>query len=268
ESIISDRGTQFVSTFWRTLTSRLGIKLNPSSAWHPATNGQTERINQDIEQFLRLYVNWEQNDWALWLPLAEFAGNDAISSTTGISPFFANYGMHPKIEIEPQTPRPPSMTNQQRKEFFRATEIASRFKSILDQVTSLSKQSQDRYEENANIKRSDAPLYTVGDQVIVNTQNMQLGRPVSKLSPKWEGPFKVVKSSSHAVTLKLPQNMKITPTFHVSLIQPFPMERFPGQKDEDVLSYDNWEYRKVSVKDKNSIIIIHLTQQQHATVYT
>ncbi|KAI0992244.1 hypothetical protein K3495_g15942, partial [Podosphaera aphanis] len=101
-------------------------------------------------------------------------------------------------------------------------------------VTSLSKQSQDRYEENANIKRSDAPLYKVGDQVIVNTQNMQLGRPVSKPSPKWEGPFKVVKSSSHAVTLKLPQNMKITPTFHVSLIQPFPMERFSGQKDEDV----------------------------------
>ncbi|KAI1007483.1 hypothetical protein K3495_g737 [Podosphaera aphanis] len=136
--------------------------------------------------------------------------------------------MHPRIGIEPQTPRPPSMTNQQHKEFFRATEIASRFKSIFDQVTSLSKQSQDRYEENANIKKSDTPLNKVGDQVIVKTQNMQLGRPVSKLSSKWEGPFKVVKSSSHTVTLKSPQ-------YFVSLLYNlFLLERFQGQKDEDL----------------------------------
>ena len=94
-TIVSDRGTQFVSTLWRTLSTRLGVALKPSSAFHPQTNGQTERINAELEQYLHLYVDWAQDDWVDWLPLAEFAGNNAVSETTGASPFFANYGFHP-----------------------------------------------------------------------------------------------------------------------------------------------------------------------------
>lgn len=233
-TMVSDRGSQFVSTFWRALSQRLGIELRPSSAFHPQTNGQTERINQEVETFLRLFVNWAQDDWARWLPVAEFAGNNAISSTTGVSPFFANYGFHPRLGVEPQTPVPPDLSDAQRIEFFKAHDIANRFEAIHTQVRALAKQAQDRYEVNANRRRSDTPLYKIGDMVMVNTQNMDLGRPVQKLSPKWEGPFKVIKTSSHTVTLDLPANFRIFPTFHVSLIKRRSLEKAPGQQDEDL----------------------------------
>lgn len=229
ETIVSDRGTQFVSTFWRALSTRLGVALKPSSAFHPATNGQTERINTELEQYLRLFVSWAQDDWVKWMPLAEFAGNNMVSETTGVSPFYANYGFHPRIGIEPATPPPPNLTTAQMKEFFKASEVADRFKRILDQVTALARQAQDYYEKTANARRRDAPLYRVGDRVMLDTRNLKTGRPTRKLDVRWEGPFEVTKASSHAVTLRLPVNMKIFPTFHVSMVRPTPGEGIPGQ---------------------------------------
>jgi len=232
ETIVSDRGTQFVSAFWRALSARLGITLRPSSAFHPQTNGQTERINAELEQYLRLFVDWAQDDWADWLPLAEFAGNNTVSETTSVSPFFANYGFHPRIGVEPAKPCPPHLTEAQRREFFRASEIANRFRAVLDQVIALSKQAQDRYEANANRYRSDAPVYCVGDRVMLNMRNYKTGRPTAKLDPRWEGPFLVTKASSHAVTLKLPANMRIFNTFHVSLVRPYRGDKgIPGQEE-------------------------------------
>jgi len=187
-----------------------------------------------MEGFLRLYCNWAQDDWALWLPLAEFAGNNAISSTTGVSPFFANYGFNPRMGIEPQAPPRPDLAEAQRKEYFKANEIANRFREIIDQVRVLSKIAQDRYEKNANSHRSDAPKYKVGDEVMVRTENWHLGQPMKKLGPKWEGPFVVTKASTHAVTVKLPSNIKIFPTFHVGDVRPRSKERAPGQQDEDL----------------------------------
>lgn len=245
ETIISDRGSNFVSAFWRALSLRLGTSLKPSSAYHPETNGQTERTNQEMEQFLRTYTNWAQDDWALWLPIAEFAGNNAVSSTTGVSPFFANYGFHPRMGIEPQTPPGPKLSDAQRKEFFKANEIANRFKAILDQVTALSKNAQDRYERNANVHRSDAPKYHVGDEVMISTENWKTGRPVRKLAPRFEGPFPVTKTSPYAVEVKLPTNIKIFNTFHVKDVQLRPKDRVTGQEDEDLRANDG----RVIVRD-------------------
>ena len=74
--IVSDRGKHFVSRFWASLCSLLKIKSNLSTAYHPETDGQTERINQKIEQYLRLFINYHQTDWVNWLPTAEFAYNN------------------------------------------------------------------------------------------------------------------------------------------------------------------------------------------------
>ena len=73
----------------------LNIEGNFSTAHHPQTDGQTERTNQEIEQYLRIYVNHHQNDWAEWLPIAEFSYNNKIQSSTGQSPFLTLYGYHP-----------------------------------------------------------------------------------------------------------------------------------------------------------------------------
>ena len=106
DNIISDRGSQFVSTFWNALSQRLGITLKPSSAYHPQTNGQTENANGFMEQYLRTYTNFVQDDWVDWLPLAEFACNNQVNESTQVSPFFANYGYNPRLGIKPLKPCP------------------------------------------------------------------------------------------------------------------------------------------------------------------
>ena len=84
--IIHDWGPQFDSRFMRDLYRLLSIEGNPSTAYHPQTDGQTERINQEIEQYLRIFINHHQNDWAEWLPLAEFSYNNKVQTSTNQSP--------------------------------------------------------------------------------------------------------------------------------------------------------------------------------------
>jgi hypothetical protein len=104
DTIIFDRKTQFISEFWRKLSARFSITLKHSLAYHSETNGQTEKINAILKQYLKAYMNFRQNNWIDWLPLAEFASNNAVSETTGFSPFFANYGFNPKLGFEPRPP--------------------------------------------------------------------------------------------------------------------------------------------------------------------
>jgi hypothetical protein len=157
-----DRGTQFVAEFWQHLSDRLAITLKHSSAFYPQIDGQTERVNTGIEQYLRQFMNFLQDDWVDWLPLAEFATNNAISESTGVSPFYANYGFNPRLGIKPSQPMPPHLTNLQKRQFNKANAIADRFDRILTQLTALTKQSAQRYEDNANLHRSDSPRYTPG----------------------------------------------------------------------------------------------------------
>ena len=93
--IISDWGKHFISQFWRSLCRLLDIKANLSTAYHPETDGQTEQVNQILEQYLRIFVNYQQDNWEYPLPLAEFAYNNTQHSATSVTPFFANKGFHP-----------------------------------------------------------------------------------------------------------------------------------------------------------------------------
>jgi transposase InsO family protein len=99
--VISDRGTQFIGHFMRDLLKLLGIKSNASTAYHPQTDGQTKHVNQNIEQYLQVFTNFLQDNWADWLTLAEFNHSDQVSKTTGFSPFFVTMGFHPRKGTEP-----------------------------------------------------------------------------------------------------------------------------------------------------------------------
>ncbi len=151
--------------------------------------------------------------------MAEFASNNVTLETTSVSLFFANYGFHLCIGVEPAHPCLPNVTEAQRHKFFHALEIAAQFKAILDKATALARQAQDRYKEGANRRQDNAPAYRVGDKVMLNIRNCKTGQPVQKLEPRWEGPFEVTKASLYAVTLRLPANMKIFNTFHVSMVR-------------------------------------------------
>ncbi len=97
ESIVIDRGSLFTSKFWSSLCYFLRIKRKLSTAFHPETDGQTERHNSTMEAYLRAFVIWEQDDWARLLPMAEFAYNNAKNASTGHTPFELNYGYHPRV---------------------------------------------------------------------------------------------------------------------------------------------------------------------------
>jgi len=100
--IVSDRRPQFVACFTRELYYLLGIKLASFTAWHPQTNGQTERVNQELDQYLRLFVNERQDDWYDLLPMAEFQHNNYVHSTTQQPPFLLDTGRIPCMGFEPR----------------------------------------------------------------------------------------------------------------------------------------------------------------------
>jgi hypothetical protein len=90
--IISDRDSRFTSTEWKQFLGILGVRPRMTTSFHPQTDGQTERINQTIEAYLRSFINYEMDNWVGLLPMAEFAYNNSVTQATGMSPFFANYG--------------------------------------------------------------------------------------------------------------------------------------------------------------------------------
>ena len=94
--IVSDRDPIFTSNFWRVLISKTGAELNMSSAYHPETDGQTERVNQQVECYLRCYISAHPNQWSKWLSLCEFWYNSNWHSALDKSPFEVIYGHAPR----------------------------------------------------------------------------------------------------------------------------------------------------------------------------
>src|SRR5690606_7615758 len=105
-NIISDRDSRFTGNFWTALMRLMGTKLNMSTAFHPQSDGQTERTNRTLEEMLRSYVAYNQKDWDLFLPMMEFAYNNSKNPSTGFSPFFLNYGHHPLVPSSLLKPAP------------------------------------------------------------------------------------------------------------------------------------------------------------------
>ena len=105
-SIVSDRGTMFTSQFWSSLCFYMKAKRRLSTAFHPQTDGQTERQNQVLEHYLRSYIGYRQDDWVKMLPMAEFTYNNSTNATTGQTPFYAMYGFHPEFtwDVEDDVP--------------------------------------------------------------------------------------------------------------------------------------------------------------------
>ncbi len=100
ESVVTDRGLLFTSKFWSSLCYFLGIKWKLSTAFYPQIDGQTKRQNSTMEAYLRAFVNWEQDDWARLLPMAEFAYKNAKNASTGHTPFELNCAYHPKVTFK------------------------------------------------------------------------------------------------------------------------------------------------------------------------
>jgi hypothetical protein len=121
KKVISDRGPQFVSNFMTEFYKMIKVETNPSSAYHPQTDGQTEQENAEIEKYLRTWVNDRQDDWVDWLTIAEFTLNNWTSHVTGFSPFQLNYRRNPNTGMAPRRTR----RNESTEDFTQRMEDAS-----------------------------------------------------------------------------------------------------------------------------------------------
>jgi hypothetical protein len=152
-TIVSDRELQFAAGFWERICNRLGINRRLSTGFHPQTDGQTERINAVMEQYLRAYVSYLQEDWADWLPFAELAANNQASEATGVSSFFGMYGMDPRCQFNLSPPLPNNDHDR------RAQETVEALSTIHDHLLSEMARDQLRYQDQADAHRLPAPSY-------------------------------------------------------------------------------------------------------------
>jgi hypothetical protein len=213
KSIVSDRDHNFTSIFWQTVCQLFGIQQKMSTAFHPQTDGQTERVNRILEEYLRSYVSPLQDNWDSYLPMAEFAINDTYQASIGMSPFYMNYGCHPRMpdDLEKALHDNPAGYDY-------VMNIHTAVRNAREQL----KQAQNRQITYANSKRRDQ-TFEPGDLVLLSTSNLRLKVPGSqKLLPRYIGPFPVEKQVGNAAyKLSLPAAMRVHPVFHVSLLHEY-----------------------------------------------
>jgi len=208
----SDRDSKFTSTFWTSVMDHFEVSMKMSSSYHPQTDGQTERVNRILEQTLRHYVDHEQTNWDKYLPLAEFAYNNASHSSTGYSPFYLNYGFHPRGPHDLLKNGLPA--NAEVKDFL------SKMDSLVKIATDRLNEAKDRQTKYANEHRSER-IFNKGDFVNVHNDRFhhpeERDRPSRKLGPVFTGPFEIVEVINPvAYRLKLPSNVRTHDVFHVS----------------------------------------------------
>jgi len=199
--LISDRDLRFTAKFWKTYTRLIGTKLNMSSAHHPQTDGQTERVHRTLEEMLRHYVHSNPSAWEEMLPAVEFAYNTAKQASTGRSPFYMLYGRHPRtpaafLQELPQQELARDATNPAAVHWIRNA------KTALEQATACLRKAQERQERYANQTRKEQ-TFKVGDQVLLSPEPFE--RAAKGSGSHWQ-PFRQ-NSDSQDVAIEFNQDM-------------------------------------------------------------
>jgi len=252
--IVSDRDSRFTSTTWQVFLSVLGIKPRMSTAFHPQTDGQTERVNQTIEAYLRPFVNKEMNNWVDLLPMAEHAYNNSVTTATGMTPFYANYGRHP----ESLNPRKTDVLNPASNIY--AHWMKNTFRDNLEALEA----AKERMIKYADKSRAPPPAYKVGDLVMLNGRHIKTKRPSRKLDHKFHGPFQIEKViSPTAVRLTLPSKWRKHPSYHVMELEPFESGSRPApdpaqilREADDIEADDEYDVEEVkgSIKRRSRVL--------------
>lgn len=229
ESILSDRDPRFTAHFWRAFWSQLGTTLTMSTAYHPQTDGQTERANRTLEEMLRSRINFQQNDWDEHLSVAELATNNSIQASTHFTPFYLNHGREAKLPLDHAIAEIVPTNNP---------EAAARIKRLhqdLQRARSNIEVAQHRQARYLDAHRRDV-VFQVGDQVLLSTEHLKMTGVAATRSPKFTykyiGPFKVKRVvNANAYELDLPPQLQIHPVLNVSRLKQYhdPSRLFPSR---------------------------------------
>ena len=236
--LIGDRDTRYTSTFFRSLMADLRTTLSLSTAYHPQSDGNTERVHRTIEQILRSFVHEDHYEWLTNLPLAEFAYNNNVHSSTGYSPFESNYGFSPRTPLN--LIEPPVDSDQTPKE---SDDYLHRLLTVHKLITEQLRISKEKQKHHAD-KRFKPMEFNVDDYVLLSTQNLKmLDNPSKKFKKRFIGPYLITKKiSSQAYELKLPSTMKVHPVFHISLLKEYHSADPANDVPDDVPSSNDYVY--------------------------
>jgi len=242
-AITSDRGSNWVGGFWTKLCELTGIEQRLSTAYHPETDGATERANQEVLAYLRAFISYTQTDWPSLLPAAMLAINNREASTSGLSPFFVQHGYHVAPIQEVVESQLPSSSPAARAEAF-----VNRLREAMEFSQAAMAVAQQIMEEAANKQRSATTRLVVGDLVWLSLKNINTGQPKKKLA--WlHSKYRVTKViDSHVVELDVPEG--IYNRFHVDLLRRVPDDPLPSQVNPDarpppIISEEGDEYWQI-----------------------
>jgi len=201
-TVVSDRGPTFAAIFWKRLCQWLGMDVRLSTAFHPPTDGQTERINASIEHYLWIFTSLQQDDWVQWLPLAEFAVNIGTSQTTKCSAFFAVTGVDPRMTFDERV----GESGDSRR--VDADRVEATMRQVHEHLRVEMSRRQNIMEVGANRKRLPAPQFREGTKVYLDARHIRTTRPSRKLDWKRLGLYIVKrKVSPYGYELELPRGL-------------------------------------------------------------
>jgi len=223
--VVSDRRPQFVALFTKELYRLLGIRISSSTAWHPQTDGQMEHVNQELDQFLYLFVNKWQDNWYDLLPIAEFQHNNYVYSAMQQPPFPLDTGRIPRMGFEPrQDPSSLEIVN----------EFTKRMESTTEEAKSTIRKAQEDMTRYYNRRRSLAFVFQPGDRVYLDASDIKTTRSSLKLSHCRLEPFKIERQVGPlAYRLKLPHRLRqLHPVFNVVKLSAAPDNLIPGRKPQ------------------------------------
>jgi hypothetical protein len=247
QSVVSDRDPRFAtSNFIKSLWDLTGTKLKTSTAYHPQTDGLTERYNRTLEQTLRMYVQPNGKNWDKLLSMCEFSLNNTHHTSIDCSPFYLNYGFHPRT---PTTIELPQGSQPASKEFLED------LKKLQHHALQCMKRARDYMQSQYN-KHHKPRDYQIGDYVLLKTTHLHMSGP-KKFIPRYVGPFQILhKYGTQAYHLQIPVEWKIHPVFHVSLLksyhftqgQPVPTVPKQLQNAYQIHSINGHDYLKIGRK--------------------
>ena len=229
KSIVSDRDVRFTGSCWGQMWSHMGARLDMSTAYHPQSDGQTERTNRTIQTMLRMYVTDRKGDWEDWLQMAAAAYNSTVHESTGKTPAEMNW---PGRSIDPLG----WAVGGHRKggDNMEATRMLENLRAVWNEARTKLVAEREKQARHANQRRR-AVQYEVGQMVYLSTQNIKTAR--GKLKEQWAGPFAIsaVVAGGTAVRLELPKQWKVHQTFHASLVKPYvaSLYQWPGRAQQD-----------------------------------
>jgi RNase H-like domain found in reverse transcriptase/Reverse transcriptase (RNA-dependent DNA polymerase)/Integrase zinc binding domain/Chromo (CHRromatin Organisation MOdifier) domain/Retroviral aspartyl protease len=255
-TVVSDRDPRFTSLFWKAVFKLVDTKLALSTAYHPQTDGQTERTNRTLEQMLRSYVNYRQDNWDTLLGPAEFAYNNAKQTATQMSPFLMVYGQHPRVPSSFLVPTPPVSNVRSTTEFLSETHT-------LIKIAKDNLQAAQEYQIKYANKSRTSKTFKVGERVFVSSDHLvppsERNRQSKKLGPKFSGPYTITQVISPVnYKLDLPSAIRIHPVFHVSTLKSCQedLSEYPGRVASTpppiVHGDDDPEYEVDCVLDKRT----------------